>query len=462
MVQLTDGGSGKPATQDDLRRWLEQTTGGTVTAWQQIAGGNRCQSWAVDVEDGASNRSRLYLRYQPPRPPSAEPYTVWREAKFYQALKGSAVPAPGLIAVHPESQAIITELVRGRAEFRRISSEAEKANIAREFVAALATLHSIPLDGLDIPGLTATATIADCIRQEIAIWRAMYQETDRSDPLIDLALGWLTTNVPEDQGRPALVHGDAGQGNFLFENGHLTALLDWELAHPGDPMEDLAWFSMRSVMEPAPDFPGLIAEYGRKAGKKVDLDRVRYHRVFVSTRVVIIRHRNVTGQAGNSIVSRGLNRRLLVEALANATGVTLEVRPPLEAPPTENTAYYDGIIRDLQHEIADVAGAGGIANAAKNSAKVLKYLREVDRLGRPIETANLATLTEALGEPPASIAAGKQAVLDAIGSGKLSFAAALRCFAACEIRDAQLAALSSGGLAARHFPPLEPRGKTDA
>ncbi|WP_406857615.1 phosphotransferase family protein [Alsobacter sp. KACC 23698] len=456
-VDKQDSAANRPASPDELRDWIQAETGGTVTRWQQISGGNRCRSWAVDV-DADSRVEQLYLRYQPPRPPSAEPYTVWREAEFYRALSGSAVPAPRLIAVHPGHQAILTERAPGRADYRRVTDESERETIAREFVEALATLHRIPATGLQV--FDAESTIADCVRRELAIWRAMYEETREGDPLIDFALAWLESHVPEPEGRPVLVHGDAGPGNFLFENGHFTALLDWELAHPGDPMEDLAWFSMRCVMEPVPDFAARIREYGDLMGAAADLDRIRYHRVFVSTRVVIIRHRNVTGLPGNSIVSRALNRRLLVTAMAEATGVALPPRPPLHAPRTERGALFDHVLHELRHDIADVSAEPGVVAAAKNAAKVIKYLRAYDRYGPLIEATECDELASLLGERPASLQDGMARLGEALKAGRIPFETALAFFAGSVARDAELAASSSGGLAGRSFPPLT-RSETD-
>ncbi|SIR09284.1 phosphotransferase family protein [Bosea sp. TND4EK4] len=441
--------SGSPATPEELQAWIEMTTGGSITRWEQISGGNRCRSWAVDVSSTSGAETELYLRYQPPRPPSAEPYTVWREAQFYRALAGSAVPAPRLIAVHPESQAILTERAPGRADYRRLADEQVRTTIAQEFVGALATLHRTPL-----PGIDASTTIGDCIRAELQIWRAMYEETRRRDPLIAFALGWLDAHVPQTTARPVFVHGDAGPGNFLFDDGHLTALLDWELAHPGDPMEDLAWFSMRCVMEPVPDFAARLLEYGEAAGAAVDLARIRYHRVFVSTRVVIIRHRNVTGLPGNSIVSRALNRRLLVSALAEATATPLSPQRSLEAPETERSHLFDYVLHELRHDIAETSGDPAIVAAAKNTAKVVKYLRECDRFGHAVEDAERAALTDVLGSPPADIAAGMATLADRLEAGDISFETALRFFAGSVARDAALAASASGGLATRDFPPL--------
>jgi len=439
-----DGPDGQGDVKAELLAWVASVACAPVSHVTQIAGGNRCVSWAVEA-----GGQRLYLRWQPPRPPSAEPYTVWREAGIYQALAGSDVPAPRLIAVHETHQAILTELVPGRADYRRIADRAERETIAREFIAGLARLHR-----LDAAHLAPGATIADCVRREIEIWRAMYHEAKLADPLIAFAFDWIDAHLPQPEGRPVLVHGDAGPGNFLFENGHLTALLDWELAHPGDPMEDLAWFSMRNVMEPVPDFAACIRAYADEPGMRVDLARIRYHRVLVSLRVVIIRHRNVTGQPGNSIVSQALNQRLLIEAMADASGIVLERIAPLRAGDTALTVLYDSVLEDLRGEIAEVSQEPRAVAAAKGAAKVVKYLRDLDRLGDLIAAEALDGLAAVLGERPASVAEGLAEMLARHRSGALSFETVLRQFARITARAAEPAAGASGGLAHRHYPSL--------
>ena len=446
--------AGVEASERDLRAWVEQVTGLPVTTWQRIAGGNRCRSWAVEAGAGDAMR-KVYLRYQPPRPPSAEPYTVWREARIYGALNATQVPAPRLFAVHPDHQAILTELKPGRADYRSLKIEAERTVIAREFVQAIAELHRTGFAEGEIPGLVPGARIADCVRAELDVWAAMYAETGSADPLIDLALTWLRANLPDPDGPTVLVHGDAGPGNFLFQNGHMTALLDWELAHAGDPMEDLAWFSMRNVMEPVPDFQAALRAYETASGAPVDVARIRYHRVFVSARVVIIRHRNVTGEPGNSIVSRSLNRRLLVDALAQTTGHALPPVAEFDAGPTAQTPLFDAVINDLRDQIAAIASDGRIAASAKNAAKVLKYLREVDRLGDLVQRRDANALADLLGHAPATRVEGEAALLVALNNQTIPFDAALRFMAIRVAGEAQLAALTSGRLANRSFPPLD-------
>ena len=447
--KVSVAGAEIPLGEGDLRAWVEAATGGTVSGWTAIPGGNRCWSWSVDVDHGNGRVDPLYLRYQPPRPPSAEPYTVWREADVYRALSHTSVRAPRLIAAHADHPAILTERAPGRADFRRLKDAAEKQAIALDFIDVLATLHASPLDPATF-GLRATATMADAVAAEIEIWRAMYLETGRRDPLIDLALGWLITHLPATDAPPAFVHGDAGPGNFLFEQARMTALIDWELAHPGDPIEDLAWFSMRCVMEPVPDFAACLAAYATLTGKPVDLARLYFHRVFVSTRVVIIRHRNVTGEPGNSIVSRSLNRRLLVDALAAANGLVLPPPALVDAEPTPRTALYDAVITELRDRMAVGNTAPGVVAAAKNAAKVLKYLREADRIGPAVQAADTADFERLPGI--ARTGDMDADLCHAIAHAALPLESALPFFARRVAREAQLAAPSSGGLASRTFP----------
>lgn len=453
-IVVPDGeGSVTAASETELRAWVEGVTGAVSSDWRPISGGNRCRSWAVHLSSASGERSAVYVRYQPPRPPSTEPYTVWREARVYEALGRSAVRAPRLLAVHPTHQAIVTELAPGRADYRGLRDRTDRETIVHEFVAELARLHRSGLT-MDRAG-SGTMRIADAVRAELDVWSRMYRETGARDPLIEFSFDWLARHLPDPAEPAVLVHGDAGPGNFLFEDGRLTALLDWELAHVGDPMEDLAWFSMRSVMEPVPDFAAALRWYEEAGGARIDLARIRYHRVFVSLRVVVIRHRNVTGLAGNSIVSRALNRRLLVEALGEASGVELASVSPIDAQDTPVTGLYDGVLADLRTDIAEPSGEAGVVSAAKNVAKVVKYLREVDRLGHAAGIRAERALQDVLGHDSSDPRAAQDTLLDALADGRIPFDAALRYFNAVVADEAQLAALASGGLARRHLPALQ-------
>ena len=438
----------------ELFDWVADLCGGRIARSTQTSGGNRCRSWAIDVVADDGRVSEVFLRYGPPRPPGVEPYTVHREAQVYRAIAGAGIKAPKLIAEHPRLQAIVTGRAPGIAEFRRLADPVAKQAIARELMDNLARLHRADIAGVALDGGGHGARIADHVRAELGIWRAMYGEAGRPDALLDLAFRWLDDNMPDPDGPVVLAHGDAGPGNFLFEHGRLTALIDWELAHLGDPMEDLAWFSMRCVMEPVPDFAASLQDYEHFSGGPVDRARIRYHRVLVSTRVVVIRHRNVTGEAAHAIVSQALNRRLLIEALADASGCQVDVPAPVERPPTARSELYGQILADLRDSVVARSTDGQVIVKAKNAAKVVKYLQAFDRFGDALEHADRAALADLLRIRPSSIDGGEDALVAELRAGRIAFPDALAYFAGQAARQAQLAASASGGIASRHYPAL--------
>jgi len=438
----------------ELFDWVEQACAGRIVRTVQIAGGNRRNSWAIDVADSKGQVTEAFLRHAPAANAGAEPYTIEREARVYRAIAHVPVAAPRIIAENPGLRALLTSRAPGIAEFRHLTDAAVKQTIAREFIENLARLHGTDASRISIDGGERGTRISDHVRTELATWRAMYVETERPDPLIDIAFRWLEHNQPDPDGRVVLNHGDAGPGNFLFADGHLTALIDWEFGHLGDPLDDLAWFSMRCVMEPVPDFAACLTYYEQLARIPIDRARLLYYRVLVSTRVVVVRHRNVTGEPANAIVSGALNRRLLVEALAAASGISVEFPPSIDRPATSRTPLYDHVLEHLKRIIDTRGTEGQTIASAKSSAKVVKFLQASDRYGDALVAADLEAISRLLGHMPQSIETGREAVARAVGRAQISFADALTYFAGQAARDAQLAASASGGIAARHYPPI--------
>lgn len=160
------------------------------------------------------------------------------------------------------------------------------------------------------------------------------------------------------------------------------------------------------------------------------------------------------------IVSRALNQRLLVDAIADAAGVALSVPEPLQSDPTPQTALFDGILESLKTDVAALASDSRAVAAAKTNAKVVKYLREVDRLGALVAQDELCSLRRLLGRPGIGAAEGHAELLKRLHPQTLAFPAVLQFFADVAARQAQLAAMSSGGLATRRLPSLESLGPT--
>ena len=419
-----------------LIAWVGAVCGGEIVRFVKASGGNRRQSWSVDVRLPDGVIRELFLRHDPRGDiAGVEPYTIPREAEIYRAIAPIDIKAPRYVAENASLRAVLTDRAQGIAEFRHLRDPVTKQAIAYEFMDNIAILHRMDASATELDG-GARERIADYVIREVSLWKAMYEEVGKVDPLIDLAFAWLEANMPDPDGNPVIVHGDAGPGNFMFHEGHLTALIDWEFCHIGDPMEDIAWFSMRCVMEPVPDFKAALHHYEQAVGHSIDRARLLYHRVLVSTRVCVIRHRNFAGEPAHAIVSRGLNRRLLVEALSLASGTPVSTPLPVVSPAADHEWLYDRVITQLGQIVIPRSSDKQVIAVAKNSAKVLKYLKAIDRYGKAIDIARAEALATLLG-------AGTMA--------DVPFEKALAYFAQDSLWEAQLSAEASGSIDGRHY-----------
>jgi aminoglycoside phosphotransferase (APT) family kinase protein len=119
---------------------------------------------------------------------------------------------------------------------------------------------------------------------------SQYAEQETARPVFDLAFRWLREHLPPAVA-PVLVHGDYRHGNLIIGPDGVRAVLDWEIAHFGDPMEDLGWICVNSwrfgeIDKPVGGFGSredLFAGY-EEAGRKVDPDRVMYWEVMGTLR----------------------------------------------------------------------------------------------------------------------------------------------------------------------------------
>ena len=144
-----------------------------------------------------------------------------------------------------------------------------------QFGRALAQLHTI--DPTTVPGLAA--------QDQVRMYRQVLDLSGEPHPAFELAFKWLDDHVPPPC-PPTLVHGDFRLGNVMVGPEGLRAVLDWELAHIGDPMEDLGWLCVKAwrfgsalPVAGVGGYEQLIAAYEAASGTTVDPDVVRWWEV---------------------------------------------------------------------------------------------------------------------------------------------------------------------------------------
>ncbi|WP_281914903.1 phosphotransferase family protein [Caldimonas thermodepolymerans] len=258
-----------------------------IAGLRALPGGASQETWAFDAVTGEA-RVPLILRRSPPgsRLP-AEAIGLENEAALLQEVRAHDVPVPYVLSVLREDDGIgrgyVMERVAGEANSRRILRDERYAQ-AREQLAfqcgqALARFHRVALDRL--PALRRGQA-----REEVAYYRRRHATVGTPRPVFELAFQWLERHLPETPVADALVHGDFRNGNILVDEQGLRAILDWEIAHFGDPMEDLGWMCVNSWRYgrelPVGGFgtrEQLFAGY-EAAGGTVDPQRVRFWEVF--------------------------------------------------------------------------------------------------------------------------------------------------------------------------------------
>jgi aminoglycoside phosphotransferase (APT) family kinase protein len=441
---------------DELALWAADVVGETSVTLTKRSGGGSHQ--ALDVV-GASGR-RWFLKADAAPADDDAYYTLRREAVIYRAVKAAGLPTPHVIGVHPTHEAVVLERVDGDAGFAKLAP-ASQQSIIDDFVPWLAKLHAADPSTIGLEALGPIGTIDSHVRDEIDVWEARLDASGMQDAVLKACFMWLRANQPDTHGaQPSLIQGDTGPGNFLHDGSKVTAFLDFELGHLGDPMTDLAWVGTRNAQEPVPDFAGFLTAYTEVSGRPINPVRFRYHALFAELRIAVLGAVRVSGQAdleaehGNQLIYGTLHRRLTVEALATAMGVEL---PTVELPDLEDTPdtrYFDAALHQMRTIVGPNIGEPYAARRHRSMARVVKYLRELDRSGDTHAAAELTDLAAVLGQPPTSLAEGRADLFQRVISGQITAIDLLPYAYAHVMRRQQLVGPAMGVLATRHLPVI--------
>jgi aminoglycoside phosphotransferase (APT) family kinase protein len=446
----------------ELAEWVRDVTGArAIRIERRSAGGSRA-GYTVDAEREDGTTAELWLRSDTGvGPQSNGPYTVRREAAVYRQLHGRGMRVAEVVAVHPTIDAFLMKRLYGRNWFSEVQDPEEQVRIARDLMEQLAVLHRIDVRSLDLPELGPVRTIREHVVQELDIWDAQFRAHDEPEPTIELALAWLRRQLPEDGDWPlVLVQGDTGPGNFMFDAGRLVAVTDWELAHFGDLHDDLAWIYVHDLQERFPDLPTRLGEYARLSGHPVDPVRLRYFLVLAQTRCAIgtrggFLARDSRGEIASHLIYTTLHTRALADALAAALGTTAHPPKSLADPGESPQSWlYDVALDDLRATIVPAIEDGFASRRAKGVARLVKYLREQERLAAPVAAAEREQLGSLLGSPVEDVPAARRELCRRIASGQVDDLDVVSYCIAHWARRTEVVRPAMGSLADRRYSPL--------
>lgn len=246
---------------------------------RRLSGGASLETWAFDLDDGTP----LILRRRPDGAAMRETaLPLASEAALISAADTAGAPAPSVVHVcAPDDglgEAYVMRRLEGETLGRRIVRDgafaAVRPGLAHRCGEVLAQIHAVPTE--DLPPLATSDA-----RGELARYEAIYRELGARRPILDAAFRWLEAIAPPPPERPVLVHGDFRNGNLMIHPDRgLVGVLDWELAHLGDPAEDLGWICVNSwrfgewrrPVGGFGDYAHLLAGYG----DGISLERVQF------------------------------------------------------------------------------------------------------------------------------------------------------------------------------------------
>ena len=268
-----------------LARALARVGLGAPAGMTRLTGGATMESWRFDASG-----EHFVLR----RAPSAaimEGRAIGHdiEAAAIRAVHAVGVLAPEIVVeLEPDDglgTGFVMRALPGTPDPRTIladnAGDAEGQKLAGQLARELAGIHSVDFNAL--PGRLPTLDPAE----GVAGLRTQFEEAGGDRPVVALALRWLEDNLPVPTD-PALIHGDYRLGNVLVAGHELTGVLDWELAHLGDPHEDLAYACMTvwrftRIDRPAAGLASLddwFAAYEAAGGRPVDAARFHWWLVY--------------------------------------------------------------------------------------------------------------------------------------------------------------------------------------
>ena len=231
---------------------------GPLTA-SKFAGGQSNPTFKIDAASGS-----YVLRRQPPGKLLKSAHAVDREYRVLAALGATDVPVAKVYHLCEDPEVIgsmfyIMEFCEGNvhweAALEDISSTQQRAKMYDEMSRVLAAIHSVDLDAV---GLADYGRPGNYFQRQYDRWSAQYKASELTPiPEMDQVIEWLGNNIPEDDGKVSLVHGDYRLDNLMFspDNDRVIAVLDWELSTLGHPYADLAYQCM-GMRLPSGNGPG--------------------------------------------------------------------------------------------------------------------------------------------------------------------------------------------------------------
>jgi aminoglycoside phosphotransferase (APT) family kinase protein len=382
----------RDATELRLIEWLEKNVGGSVTSLERQKRWR--PAWYADMRT-AKGPVALYVRGD--RTSKSIPAPFEQEFKIMQVLERNALPVPHMYGMCPNPLSIVMERMPGRPDLSTADNDDDRRAVLDQYVNELVRMQAIDPRQFEAIGVMYPRTPEEIGLNQFERFEGMYRagKSPRPEPTLEFIVRWVKRNVPTYRDRVVFVHGDPAQ--FIFDKNKMTALLDFEMAHLGDPLEDLAGFQLRDTAEPLGDLGRAMRQYEKVSGTPIDAATFDFHTIQFAAQTPLSMVESLTKPLAIGSVLQYLEwylhfLRVPLELMAARLNVPL---PPVE-PLVSRPVWLGAMSQGLVNAIRAIPTADAFAAFEKEStARLADYFRRAGEYGPAIEKADLAE-TEAL------------------------------------------------------------------
>ena len=221
---------------------------GPVTA-TKFAGGQSNPTFKLQTAN-----TTYVLRRQPPGKLLKSAHAVDREYRVIKALENTDVPVAKVYHLCEDTDVIgsmfyVMEFMDGNvywdSSLPDVNDTQTRRTMYQNMVKVMATMHCVNVDEV---GLGDYGKPGNYFERQISRWTKQYRLSEiQVIPEMDTLIAWLEANIPADDGKVSLVHGDYRMDNLMFakDSTDIIAVLDWELSTLGHPYADLAYQCMQ-------------------------------------------------------------------------------------------------------------------------------------------------------------------------------------------------------------------------
>ncbi|MAG31626.1 MAG: aminoglycoside phosphotransferase [Deltaproteobacteria bacterium] len=331
------------------------------------------------------------------------------EANIYRVLEANGLPVPHVYGRCPEPDGIVMDRLPGTFNLDSVPDDAERRSLLRQYMELLVDMHAIDASEFEAVGLVRREGERTLALGDFDDWVAQYRKAKRRpEPMLEFAVQWVYRNIPGGREEVTFVQADSGQ--FLFEDGRVTGLLDMETGYLGDPLADLGGLLCRDLGEPLGELAPAMRHYSAKSGREVDFDVVRFHALRFNLCTPLVMAHFVAGAQPEvdhamyvawSIVWG----RAALAGIAELMRIPLPTIPPYDLAPSLRAPAHDGLVHMLGELREQARGDEGRVYELDRPYRLALALQRADALAPAFDQIEREELGELLGHSVGDLAA---------------------------------------------------------